>query len=247
MSAVETHTLPNSSLTLELHHDEDPMNPRTEYDNLGTMVCFHRRYVLGDEHSYATPEDFFEDLIHQALTQPERDRRDRVQDLLDRIPSTFDERYNWVPKADFVDRHAFLIKELDRLRDAALARYVILPLYLYDHSGITISTGSFSCPWDSGQVGWIYMTLDEARSNWPNESDPIEAATRCLKGEVDEYDKFLTGEAYGYTITSGSADGNGEELTSCWGYLGLEFAREDGLAELKALADQLPLQHELSL
>jgi len=38
----------------------------------------------------------------------------------------------------------------------ALGKYVILPLYLYDHGGITMSTGAFSCPWDSGQVGWIY-------------------------------------------------------------------------------------------
>ena len=29
---------------------------------------------------------------------------------------------------------------------------VILPLYLYDHSGITMNTCGFSCPWDSGQV-----------------------------------------------------------------------------------------------
>ena len=27
---------------------------------------------------------------------------------------------------------------------------VILPLYLYDHSGITMNTTGFSCPWDSG-------------------------------------------------------------------------------------------------
>ena len=38
----------------------------------------------------------------------------------------------------------------------ALDKYVILPLYLYDHGGITMSTGAFSCPWDSGRVGWIY-------------------------------------------------------------------------------------------
>ncbi len=37
-----------------------------------------------------------------------------------------------------------------------LDKHVILPLYLYDHGGITMSTGPFSCRWDSGQVGWIY-------------------------------------------------------------------------------------------
>jgi len=33
---------------IELHRDLDPINPR-EWDNLGTMVCCHRRYNLGDE------------------------------------------------------------------------------------------------------------------------------------------------------------------------------------------------------
>jgi len=40
-----------------------------------------------------------------------------------------------------------------------LGKYVILPLYLYDHGGITMSTNPFSCPWDDGgQVGWIYAS-----------------------------------------------------------------------------------------
>ena len=32
-----------------------------------------------------------------------------------------------------------------------------LPLYLYDHSGLTLATTPFSCPWDSGQVGWVLI------------------------------------------------------------------------------------------
>lgn len=40
---------------------------------------------------------------------------------------------------------------------------VFLPLYLYDHSDLSISTGSFDCRWDSGQVGWIYATKDTFR------------------------------------------------------------------------------------
>src|SRR6056297_3490365 len=34
---------------------------------------------------------------------------------------------------------------------------VILPLYMYDHSGITISLTPFSCPWDSGQIGFVQI------------------------------------------------------------------------------------------
>lgn len=36
--------------TINIEYDSDPINPRTEWDNFGTMVCFHRRYELGDKH-----------------------------------------------------------------------------------------------------------------------------------------------------------------------------------------------------
>jgi hypothetical protein len=38
---------------------------------------------------------------------------------------------------------------------------VILPVYLLDHSGITISTSKFSNAWDSGLYGVIYATGDD--------------------------------------------------------------------------------------
>ena len=33
----------------KIYTDEDAANPRTEFDNVGTMVCWHRGYNLGDE------------------------------------------------------------------------------------------------------------------------------------------------------------------------------------------------------
>ena len=38
----------NERYKLEIFDDLDPTNPR-EFDNLGIMVCFHSRYILGDE------------------------------------------------------------------------------------------------------------------------------------------------------------------------------------------------------
>ena len=35
--------------TIKIYQDEYPENPR-EWDNLGTMICFHSRYMLGDKH-----------------------------------------------------------------------------------------------------------------------------------------------------------------------------------------------------
>ncbi|KKL14473.1 hypothetical protein LCGC14_2515330, partial [marine sediment metagenome] len=51
--------------SLEIHSDDDPMHPRTDHDNLGTMVCFHKRDNYGDEadglkgHGYKS-DDFLE-------------------------------------------------------------------------------------------------------------------------------------------------------------------------------------------
>ena len=42
----------NSSCIIKLVHDHDAESPR-EWDNLGSMVCAHRRYRLGDENGAA--------------------------------------------------------------------------------------------------------------------------------------------------------------------------------------------------
>ena len=72
---------------------------------------------------------------------------------------------------------------------------VSLPLYLYDHSGITISTSPFSCVWDSGRVGLIYMTKAEVE-----EVGGEQRALEILEGEVKEYDQYLTGDVWCYDI-----------------------------------------------
>ncbi len=38
----------NEKYRLEIFEDLDPTDPR-EFDNLGTMICFHNMYTFGDE------------------------------------------------------------------------------------------------------------------------------------------------------------------------------------------------------
>jgi hypothetical protein len=106
---------------------------------------------------------------------------------------------------------------------------VMLPLYLYDHSGITMKTSPFSCPWDSGQVGWIYVSreeilrelggsrLTEALRDWARE---------ILRGEVEIYDKYLTGETYQFVVF----DCNGEVLDSGGGFDDLSYCTQEAKA-----------------
>jgi hypothetical protein len=103
---------------------------------------------------------------------------------------------------------------------------LVLPLYLLDHSGLRISTTPFSCPWDSGQVGWIYTTparFAELGLDW----DP-ERARRELLAEVETYGQYLAGDVYGFRLLE-----NGEEISSCWGFFGTDWATN-------GLTDHLP-------
>ena len=76
---------------------------------------------------------------------------------------------------------------------------VILPLYLYDHSGITMNTTGFSCNWDSGQVGWTFVSKKKVREEYGVKKitqSLIDKVTEVLVGEVRTYDMYLTGELY---------------------------------------------------
>ncbi len=169
---------------IEVIQDENSNSP-IEDDNLGTMICFHRRYNLGDKHNYKH------------------------------------EDYNgW-----------------DKMEDAIIKQEkvgVILPLYLYDHSGITISTSPFGDRWDSGQIGFIFISKKKMLEEYGGKKVTqklIDRVTEYLKSEVKTYDQYLTGDVYGYKISEITTCDKGHEheneLGSCWGYYGEESCMTD--------------------
>jgi hypothetical protein len=143
----------------------------------------------------------------------------------------FHNRYNLGDKHDFYNP--------DAVEDyIAEVNAIWLPLYLYDHSGISMSTNKnypFNCPWDSGQVGVIYITLDDIRAEMARPKPlkkgqknpdlaPIKHITKAdrerviqmLESEVSVYNSYLTGDVYGWEVI----DPDGEFIDSCWGYYG---------------------------
>lgn len=127
----------NEEYVLKVFNDDMAESPR-EWDNLGTMVCWHRSYNLGDENDYSEPRDFLTDLASENITDEERFYLDEDEYECDKLEDM----------------------DMDGLLELVEKSNIILPLYLYDHSGITINTTGFSCPWDSGQVGWIYCNKE---------------------------------------------------------------------------------------
>jgi hypothetical protein len=96
----------------------------------------------------------------------------------------------------------------------------LIPLYLYDHSGLSISTAPFSCRWDSGQIGFVYTTKERLSTLGFDykriSSKRLSCIRQALIKEVAVYDEYLTGNVYSYRVI----DKAGSEIDSCYNYLG---------------------------
>jgi hypothetical protein len=107
---------------------------------------------------------------------------------------------------------------------------IVLSVYLYDHGSISVSTNAFNCPWDSGQIGWIYATKASMRDCFMVKriTKKIKEQTIAnLKAEIETLDKYLSGQVYGYTLNKVKhCDCCGldsyEARESCGGFYGLE-------------------------
>lgn len=120
-------------------------------------------------------------------------------------------------------------------------KYIIMPLFLYEHSGMTMSTSPFSCKWDSGQVGFIYY--DRSRNDtegytaewlakYHEGKSMDEAIESRLESEVELYASYLEGDVYGYEIFRPGKEvelGNGEDST--WGFFGYNEWENNGLLD----------------
>lgn len=131
---------------------------------------------------------------------------------------------------DFGDKVDLKFSEWDlstlaRVR-VALEKYhnavVVLPVYMYDHSGQTINTTGFSCRWDSGQLGFIFATRKDLLEEYGGKrltAKMIERATKVLEGEIETLDQYIKGEVYGFIQKDLDTK---EEQNSCWGFYGDE-------------------------
>ncbi len=97
------------------------------------------------------------------------------------------------------------------------AAWFSIPLFLYDHSGSVYRVGNsnpFHCPWDSGRVGIIALK----RSEWGSGAAPDEKLEEYAAAIAAEYTDWANGECYGYVLF----DAGGQDIESCWGFIGME-------------------------
>lgn len=228
----------NDEYILKIVQDDDVCDSPRDWDNLGHMVCWHGRYDLGDKNLYGTPRDFLEDLVdgdiydkiekmaEEKYSKYTIERDGNEWDIRDENGDYFDGGYITEESAErFLEQQKdSYIEEIedDELMELIQSKNLILPLYLYDHSGITISTSTFNDRWDSGQIGWTYVSHDEIIKEYG--SLDIEKAKKLLFAEAEIYDQYLRGNVYGFELIEKDEDGGTWNIIdSCWGFYGLDY------------------------
>lgn len=220
--------------------DPEPMNPRVEYDNVTTMACSHCNYNLGDKDAH---DPLTMDFVYRLMSDAGLD------DICEHCEGT---SYgpDW-ESCEHCDGNGNGTISLEDAWKQVKEHYYIQPLYLYDHGGISISSSRFSCPWDSGQVGFQYVLKSKAHKEWgpveyewvDNVRKPVRDRTEAdyyelMDSEVKCYDDYLTGNVWGYEIK----DKDGNILESCWGYVGdPEYCEEEMRGVAKALEARMLL------
>ena len=157
----------NGKYTIFVDYDDNPLNPRY-LDNVGTMVCWHRRLALGDREYYEAPSEFFLSLYEEIFGEEIEDWHEASRKL------------------------------------SETPGFIIMPLYLLDHSMLSMQTEPFNDPWDSGQVGYVYCTPEKVKREFGSVDEAaVEKARKCIKEEVDLYDHYLRDECYRYSLYEG--------------------------------------------
>lgn len=167
MGEYETIEYKGHTITTGFEDDGSIFDPR-DGDNLGTMNCSHGRYTFGDEQT--SPDDMrvpcptcsiFGDVGEVPVPV--------TFDSDDELDSSLLDGMGWThcPTCDSAAEVADPVRWAVEVEGAT----VVLGLYLYDHSGITMSASTlyrdgervnggnpFTCRWDSGMVGIMYDT-----------------------------------------------------------------------------------------
>jgi hypothetical protein len=207
------------------------------------------------------------------VTESFADAKYRLQIHIDDFPSSprkDDEPLNtivaWHRRYALSDTDEFDTPE-DFLLEMKRSKQQFYPLYLMDHTILTLQTepfGGIYGQWDSGQVGWVYAPHDRIRDYLG-----VKRITKAVRERVEKmidtdlevYSAYLNGWVYGYTIEARDPeyppcpeeaaecdepdpdDAYTDEVDACWGFFGTgrmkEFMKENVEPDLQYLFDRL--------
>lgn len=192
-------TIKHRGYTIEIHYDDDPVNPMKEFDAQPLLIMHEgarRKIDFGHNDEYGA-------LLDRAL------ERGRIS--LDRTLKVF---VRWV--RTYHDVVAILPFSL--LDHSGLTVYLGASAHWADPGG-----------WDSAWVGFILLTKTQAESWFGEQGlreRTQEQLEESLKGSFTEFANYVSGEVYGYVIKD--PEGGPVDDDSCWGFYGDDSYEEGG-------------------
>lgn len=154
---------------------------------------------------------------HKITLTPDEDVENPRRDFNhDSTFAFFHKRYDLGDKT-----HPFRTEDFanwDELEAAIRERYhpaYITPVYMYDHSGLVLSTSPFACRWDSGQVGFM----------WISGPDPARLVD-VVEAEIEELNQYLRGDVWCWQVD--------EDGDSCCGCYGMDYAINEAKESIDA-------------
>jgi len=109
---------------------------------------------------------------------------------------------------------------------------IFMPLYLFDHSGLSISTNASEFAawdahgWDWGLIGFLHIPASKIRHEYSVKriTKRVHAlAVSVAMNEVATYDQFISGDVYYYSIQ----DEAGEFVDSLCGMYGYDYTLQE--------------------
>jgi hypothetical protein len=209
-------------------------NPR-EWSNVGRMAVSYGRYNLGDENiSEIDFEIECDDCegegwsehwavgIQDTATLLAVGSQEACAEYLESLADKEDGRYYFEPLACNKCKGDGLIfvNPIDYYKKEHNAR-VVLPLIVYEHSGITMSVGHVgdypfdAAGWDTSFVGFIYDT-PEGVKQCLGENVSDEAIENALRSEVSVYASYLEGDVTEFMVEDDETNFH----ESCGGFVG---------------------------
>lgn len=239
-----------SKYTIKTWYDMDAESPR-DWCNVGTIVAWHNRYTLTDESvadKRGQPPGLGAWLADLWLdVNPPANSYSLLRPITDEGKAwAQDYREDWDQWPCYEDLRDACIDEdkraMEEVWERVLRKADVLTIRMYEHGsvGLTVNGQGYpwNCPWDSGDVGYIYASHEKIKHESGRKRMDTKAHDwfrRIADAELETYTHYLNGEVYGYTIE----DEEGEWVDSCAGYFDFDEMVKDAKAMLSDDADEI--------
>lgn len=208
---------------IRIYHDSDPLNPREEWDNFGSMVFLNKHYRSPDKCDQLTMPELWQEYgsreeLHAIVNA-------HIAVMKRRGLKLSDIKYELINAGEndsFVIDHELSDHPFKQFPDAIFA--------------IELPSAWFRRGSDSG---YIYCTREKAEKEFTTEWLTAQGKTleQCvmalLQSEIDTYDAYVNGDCYGFKIFKTMTDEHGHTYTSddatesCWGFYDLDECKQE--------------------